>query len=367
MRGLALMLALAAGVAHAHRPSDAFLTLDVDGAQVRGQWEVALRDLAAIVPLDPDGDARITWGELRGAQAGIAAALVPALALRGDGRSCPLRVSRLQVNDRVDGRYAWIGLAADCPAPPAELALDYRLLFDVDPTHRGLLVLTGAGATHSAIFAPQSRSARLRLAEPSALRAFGDYLVEGARHIWIGADHVLFLLSLLLPSVLRRESGTWQGVERVAPAAWDVAAVVTAFTLAHSVTLSLSALDVLRLPSAWVECAIALSVLLAALNNLRPVVSRRRWAMAFAFGLVHGFGFASVLGELGLPDGARLLALVAFNLGVELGQLAIVAVAVPLAFALRGTAFYRRGVVAGGSLLIAAVAIGWLAQRGGEL
>ena len=119
--------------------------------------------------------------------------------------------------------------------------------------------------------------------------------------------------------------------------------VVTAFTVAHSITLSLAALGVISLPSRLVESAIAASVVLAALNNVCPVVYGGRWIIAFCFGLIHGFGFASVLTDLGLPQDSLLLALVAFNLGVELGQLAIVAVFLPIAYALRGRRASIRG------------------------
>jgi hypothetical protein len=116
-----------------------------------------------------------------------------------------------------------------------------------------------------------------------------------------------------------------------------------------------------------VESCIALSVVLAALNNILPVVHGRRWVVAFGFGLIHGFGFASVLADLGLPRDALLLALVGFNLGVETGQLAIIAVFLPVAFALRKTAFYRRFVLVGGSAAIAAVASLWLVERAFDL
>ena len=139
--------------------------------------------------------------------------------------------------------------------------------------------------------------------------------------------------------------------------------VVTAFTVAHSITLSLAALGVISLPSRLTESAIAASVVLAALNNVHPVVYGGRWIIAFAFGLIHGFGFASVLTDLGLPQGSLLLALVAFNLGVELGQLAIVAVFLPVAYALRDTRLYRLGILIGGSLLVAAIAAVWLIER----
>jgi hypothetical protein len=120
---------------------------------------------------------------------------------------------------------------------------------------------------------------------------------------------------------------------------------------------------VLRLPSRWVESAIAASVVLAALNNLWPLVDRRRWLAAFGFGLVHGLGFASVLADLGLPQGTLAVALVGFNLGVECGQLVIVALFLPLAYSLRASRFYRRTVMMGGSLAIAGIAGIWLAER----
>ena len=139
--------------------------------------------------------------------------------------------------------------------------------------------------------------------------------------------------------------------------------MVTAFTLAHSITLSLAALGVISLPSRLVESVIAASVVLAALNNLRGTIEGKRWIMAFGFGLIHGFGFASVLADLGLPQNALVLALVGFNVGVELGQLAIVAAFLPVAFLLRRTWFYRVGVLTGGSILVAVVASWWLVQR----
>lgn len=150
---------------------------------------------------------------------------------------------------------------------------------------------------------------------------------------------------------------------RLGGAVKEVVKVVTAFTLAHSITLSLAALQIISLPSRLVESAIAASVVVAALNNLRGTIEGRRWVMAFVFGLLHGFGFASVLADLGLPQNALVLALVGFNVGVEIGQLAIVAVFLPLAFWLRPTRFYRVGVLKVGSLLVAMLASWWLAQR----
>lgn len=365
-RGIAAVVMLAATpLAHAHRPSDAFLTFDVKERQVAGHLEIALRDLDVAAGLDGNKDSQLTWGEVRSARPRLEALLLGALKLGTDGAHCPLRVTDLRLNDRVDGRFAWFALDGRCERPPATLEIDYRFLFDLDPTHRGILVLNAGGTAHSAVLGPDDPPRRIGLAGLSAWSAFRDYFVNGVWHIWIGFDHILFLLALLLPSVLRFADGRWTPQPRLRPALWGVFGVVTAFTLAHSVTLSLAALGVLRLPGAQVESAIALSVMVAALNNVWPVVDRSRWAMAFVFGLIHGFGFASVLGELGLPTDMRLLSLVAFNAGVEAGQLAIVAVAVPFAFLLRGTGFYRSGVRIVGSLAVAALGLVWLLQRTG--
>jgi hypothetical protein len=192
---------------------------------------------------------------------------------------------------------------------------------------------------------------------------FLDYGREGVWHIWVGYDHILFLLSLLLPAALVLRGRRWEPAPELRGPTKDVVKIVTAFTVAHSITLSLATLGVVSLPSRWVESAIALSVVLAALNNVVPVFHGRRWTVAFCFGLIHGFGFASVLQDLGLPTGALALALVGFNLGVEVGQLTIVAVFLPLAFSLRRTRLYRQVIFTVGSSLIAAIAAVWLAER----
>ncbi len=362
---LGLLGALAAAPATAHKPSDSYLTLTLPqgGAAFDGQWDIALRDLDFAIGLDADGDANITWGELRQRHADIAAYALARLSVQADGQPCKVSVGEQLVDRHTDGAYTVLPLRVTCPAAPATLNLDYRLFADIDPQHRGLLRLQAAGATRTAVLGPQAPMKTFDLAQPSRWRQFLDYVVEGVWHIWIGFDHILFLLSLLLPAVLVWRKPRWLPVERFASAFWEVLKVVTAFTLAHSITLSLATLGVIGLPSRWVESAIAASVLLAALNNVWPLFQGRRWMVAFGFGLIHGFGFASVLTDLGLPQGALALALVGFNLGVEAGQLTIVVLFLPLAYGLRRTWLYQRLVMVGGSLLIALLAASWLAER----
>ena len=361
--GLVLLLSLPV---MAHKASDSYLVLDVKGSEVSGQWDIALRDIDFALGLDRDGSGEITWGELRARHADIAAWALGRLSLQRGG-ACTLQVADHLVDSHTDGAYAVLQLAGNCPAASGDLTLHYRLLFELDALHRGLLRLSLDGRPQTAVYSPQRAEQVLVAGEASRLAQFGQYLVEGIWHIWIGFDHILFLLSLLLPAVLVHEAGRWRGVARFGEALREVLWVVTAFTIAHSITLSLAALGLVSLPSRLVESAIAASVVLAAANNLKPLVEHRRWMVAFGFGLIHGFGFASVLTELGLPQETLVLSLLGFNLGVETGQLAIVAVFLPLAYYLRATGFYRRAVFAGGSLITLAIAMIWLVERAFDL
>ncbi|MCB1770705.1 MAG: HupE/UreJ family protein, partial [Candidatus Competibacteraceae bacterium] len=172
------------------------------------------------------------------------------------------------------------------------------------------------------------------------------------------------LLALLLPAVLWRENGRWRPAAALRTVLLETVAIVTAFTVAHSLTLTLAVLGVVNLPSRWVETMIAFTIVLAALNNLFPLVTTRRWSLAFGLGLIHGFGFASALRDLGLPSDALALALAGFNLGVETGQLAIVALMLPLAYALRQTWLYQRLTLPVGSATVALLALVWCLERG---
>ena len=364
MKFLLLISLLVCTPALAHKPSDSYLTLRVEGAAVRGLWDIALRDLEFAIGLDADGNGEITWGELRAKRSEIEAYAFARLNVFSDQQACRLATKDFLVDEHSDGAYAVMRFDADCGAnPPASLEVAYSLFFDLDPTHRGLLRFERGGASQTAVLSPERPRLAFKAGESSALAQFFDYFREGVWHIWIGFDHILFLLSLLLPSVLLLRNKKWKAAERFSDTFWDVLKVVTSFTLAHSITLSLAALSVISLPSRLVESTIALSVVLAALNNLWPVVAERRWAVAFAFGLIHGFGFASVLADLGLPQDTLLLALVGFNVGVEAGQLAIVSTFLPLAYTLRGTWFYRTMIFSAGSTAIAAVAMVWLVER----
>ena len=366
--------------ASAHKASDSFLALQTKGAKISGRWDIALRDLDLVLELDRDGDNVISWGEVRTRQADIDAYARAGLELKTGQSVCPWEVTDHLIDNHTDGAYVVLKLAAVCPSAVAALTVNYKLLFEVDAQHRGLLKLEtlpaeGAAHTMSAVFPVENATQTFNVSAngetPILAKAaqLGTYVADGIKHIAIGFDHILFLVALLLPAVLVRTKDDRTGVARWMPVAdmhtafITVLKIVTAFTIAHSTTLSLAALDVVRLPSRLVESLIAVSVLATALDNLWPFLPRKRWLVAFSFGLIHGFGFASVLADLNLPNSSLLLSLLGFNIGVEVGQLALVAILIPLAYFTRTTRAYPRVALQAGSVAIAAVSLGWLLER----
>jgi hypothetical protein len=366
---LAVLLTAWGTAASAHKLSDSYLTLTVPvyGGLLAGQWDIALRDLDFVLGLDANRDGAITWGELKAARTRIADYAFTRLTLEaighGERHTCPTQLTGLLVDEHVDGHYAVLRFSADCGPQPTELTVRYRLLFEVDPTHRGLLQVIGAGREQAAVLSRAAPRVSLNVSSPGRWQQLAAFVSEGVWHILKGYDHVLFLLTLLFPAVVRYGSRGWEPRTSLRDAAFEVLQVVTAFTLAHSLTLSLAVLGLVHLPARWVESAIALTVLLGALNNLRPVIVRRRWAVAFAFGLVHGLGFASVLADLGLHRANLVLSLLGFNAGVEMGQMLIVLAVLPLAFLLRDTTLYRRTFMPAGSAAIVLLAGYWLVVR----
>jgi len=196
---------------------------------------------------------------------------------------------------------------------PNDGALHYRpsLFRDVDPSAQHLVSLNIEGTTQE--FALDRNTPELALSQqaPSNFQVARHFLAAGVEHIFLGYDHIAFLIAIIL----------WSS------RLWPVVKAVTAFTIAHSITLSLAALDVVRLPSMFVEPAIAASIVFVAVENFTTREPAERWRETFVFGLLHGFGFASALQELGLPKDKLITALAAFNGGVEIGQVVIVTAA----------------------------------------
>ena len=355
----------------AHASSNSYLTLSMPAQQLTLRADLHWRDLDLIFDLDADRDGQVTWAETVDRSAELNAWLVQGISLSASRQDCTLGQADLKASQHADGLYlsaVWVpicpGMAASANQTP--LVLRYGLIFDQDNLHRGLLKVDFPDYQSSALLSPERPEAQISALDSHPFRVFGRYVVEGVWHIWIGIDHIVFLLSLLVLAPLqssRHRVVHWQAANQLRPVVLDVLAVVTAFTIAHSITLGLTITGWLTPPADLVEPAIALSVVLAALNNLLGLSALKRWRLAFVFGLVHGFGFASVLLDLGLPARSLLAALGGFNVGVELGQLAIVGLFLPLAWGLRRTLFYRWVVVAGGSMAIVVLGLYWTLQR----
>ncbi len=352
-------LLLWASSAWAHQSSEAYLSFRVDGAQVERRLDIALRDLDRDLALDANGDGNLSWGEVRTRWPDIERLAAAGTSFKADGATCQsLDRPTPQLDEHSDGTHAVLVSHWRCPAEVRELEIDYRLFAATDAGHRGLARIVGA-AGEPTVLTPGAGPQRLGVDS----RGFGGFVIEGMGHIASGLDHVLFLVTLLLVAVWRRDGKGWAPRASARSAFTETLRLVTAFTLAHSVTLGLAASGIIDPPTRWVESLIALTVLLAALDNIRPFVPGPRWSMVAVFGLVHGVGFAGPLKDLGLRGSELVLPLLGFNLGVELGQLTVVALLLPLALALRSATAYRRWIVPGGSSVIAALATLWLAER----
>lgn len=350
---LFVTLCLMSAPVFAHRGSTKLILAERTAAGARLEVELERVDVAVELGLEESASVEAVLAR----RDAIRAWLARGITLRSGGGECDLEAGAPAHRVR-DGDRVVVILEASCPSPVDEVQLRDETIFDTDPQHEAFVRVRWGDEGDAHVL----RAGRQELAlgaPPSTLGLVGRFLVEGMSHLVTGYDHLLFLLSLVLTA------GGLAVREGIRKAARDVAWIVTAFTLGHSVTLIAAALGWVVLPAKWVEVAIALSiVIVAGLNIARP---RTRLAMpwlAFGFGLVHGFGFSGVLAELGLPASARVLSLVAFNVGIELAQLVFVAAFLwPLARLARHEGAYERWIVRGGSALIALVATYWVIER----
>ncbi len=356
-RLLCLLLACLPGAAIAQEgPRPTHLGLVVSEEALTGEWRVLLSELAAL-KLDEDGNGEATWPEVEHRQQDIENYLSENLSVVANGGLAGLRFEHLLYGMQV--------------GEPAVLA---QLHFDAQPDLNALSVDLGRfageveiqwadGGRHKREVDAGAGPQEFTLASASR-GGFFEFIWQGIWHIWTGFDHILFLLVLLLPAVFRRTPEGREVVPHFSTAVSQVLIIVSAFTVAHSITLTCAAMGWVVLPARLVESAIAASVVLAALSNFLPRAAGGRGAwLAASFGLLHGFGFANALGEIA-PGAENIgISLLAFNIGVELGQLAIVGVFLPVAFLFRGTKFYRFGALYGGSAAAGLVALRWFLQR----
>ena len=354
-------LFLSCSTALAHQSSTAYLSIQqpVQGP-IQVEYRLAIRDLALVTPLDSNADLHISWGEVKAQQHTLYQLLAHDMQWSAQQHPCQMQQQQSVALDQIAGMaYLVAAFTIDCSGMLPDL-LDYRLLTTIDSGHRLIISMQQAGEpARSWMMAPGQSLLR----QDSLQHTFVSYVQEGIHHILTGYDHLLFLLCLLLPAVYRRKQGQWLPVAHAGTAIKQTLYIATAFTLAHSITLSLAALNIVSIPTCLIESVIAFSIALAALNNLIPFLDKRQVMIAFLFGLVHGFGFANALSSLPLETSARVMALFSFNVGIELGQLACILVFMPLALILRRKKFYRIWLLQGGSVIAGILALLWMVQR----
>ncbi|MGH1486731.1 MAG: HupE/UreJ family protein [Cellvibrionaceae bacterium] len=367
IRIIALFLLIGINQVQAHTASDSFLTIKNIEDKLLLQWDIALRDLDFVLGLDTNRDSQLSGAEIKTKASEITAHALGNIAITNNQQLCELKLESIHIIERDQQQYFSINSQGNC-RPEHSITIDYRLFSDIDPTHRGLINYQSADKEINIITTQKNPTVTINtntltnntLAEKA--KVISSFIIEGIWHIWIGIDHIIFLLTLLLPAVALTQ-GKKQALKNGKQAFFAVIKLVTCFTVAHSITLSLATLNIVILPSRWVEVVIAASIIVVALNNIKPLFNHARLWFAFVFGLIHGFGFANVLLDLELQAATLALSLFSFNIGVELGQIAIILIAFPLLYALSYWARYRYFFIPTMSSAFAAIAILWVVER----
>lgn len=311
--GLLLLAAAGAPPAAAHDPNLVSTLLGIgDGRQFTAELRLKGSDLDRIAGTrihDLQAD-RARPDALAASEAAVRDYLLRHAVLRGaGGEACPGTVGRMSAEaDHVTALLSW-----DCSGVKGEIVYSSDVLTAVEPAARQIVILGAAADAPQAVLTAERTEVSVTGPPPSLPDVILEYTYSGIEHIFIGYDHIAFIIGVLL----------W------ASRVWPVIKVATSFTVAHSITLSLAVLGVVDIPGEIIEPLIAASIVFVAVENFVSRDMERRWKYTFVIGLIHGFGFAGVLREFGLPDGALATALVAFNLGVEIGQVAIIAVFLP--------------------------------------
>ena len=352
----------------AHQVSTSYINLDIKGNdKIEGSIQIRFFDLNEALKIDDNNDGELTWLEFNNKRLEVIDFLrsnfsISSANTLNEQQECNLLFNGdFKVEQHYNEGYAVVSYSVGCPNASA-LIIAYTAFFNINSDHKALLSVNSNKNSVTRVISSTNQVISVNAEESQWLLTMTDYLIQGVIHIWKGTDHILFLLALLLPCVLYRKSNVWLPVEKLKPALKQTLWIITAFTVAHSITLTLTALNLITLPSRWVEFIIALSVLFAALNNIKPIVVKLG-LITFVFGLLHGMGFAGVLGELGLAENQQLLSILAFNIGVEIGQFIILIIIFPLLWYLRQYVWYRNRIMPIGSLLIAIMAIIWCVER----
>ncbi|MEO8016402.1 MAG: HupE/UreJ family protein [Pseudomonadota bacterium] len=349
--------------AFAHSTSTSFLIFNVPQRDepVALRWDLSLQDMVWNVFIDADYDGKVTWKELQDARPALTTAVLGQISVRRGQAACAMQLHDFALAERAEQNFLSVSLNAECTTKGL-LRVGGTLFMGGDASQR-VLLSAKRGADQLTGVLSSADPVWIEPVQISAWGSFGRFVGEGVWHVLIGYDHIAFVLLLLLPSVMRPVNGKWQGATGWRQVTRDIVTIITAFTVAHSITLALAVTGTVKLPIQSIEVAIAASIAVAGGLNLLPHLSRLRLPLAFGFGFVHGFGFANALSEIDASGTSLLPLLAGFNIGVELAQLSIVAVVLPLIYSMRATRWYAGGVLPLGSCALGAAGVVWIFQR----
>ena len=380
---LALGLAVIAGgfwssaePASAHSGLSTYLYLDITDTTLGGRIEMPVPDLRTVFGFTLDGPDDVILDELAQGEAQIDAYLEEHFEIGADGvrYDKEFETPDLFYSNAAEesDNYIVVEFAVDVPTPEVVRRLDITFdpFFDEVPGRDALLLIGNdwkGGVIENErewllAFTGGERTHTVDLGNTGWFKTFREAITLGVNHIRTGPDHILFILVLVLPSVLVFTK-RWKPAKSFRSALWRVSKVVTMFTVAHTITFSLAGLEVLPLPpTKVVEAIIAISIAVAALHNLKPIAVNREWLIAFCFGLFHGMGFASLVEGLDIDRSTQLIALAGRNVGIEIGQTAVVLLMFPALFLLRRTRYFRPFFVVS-SIGLAVISLGWMIER----
>lgn len=369
-----LILLLPALAAFAHSGEESYVYLDLYDNTVEGRVEYPVADIGEILAIEIPED-------VSGASTAVEANLDVLqnyagehLEITDDERDWALDFNTFDILETAFGTYVVLHfdvVDVFSDGPPRTFTVTYDGIMESKPERSALLIIGtdwGSGtfnneANSLLTFTPESTTQQVQLDDPSWFAGFSGVVGLGVEHIEIGSDHILFIIALVLPAVLIFGAAKgWEPASSFGSSLWRVIKIATSFTIAHTITLTLGGLGIVEISPRIVEPLIAISIVLAALHNLRPVFFNREWMIAFGFGLFHGFGFASLLSGLGLDRANRAVSLLGFNLGIELGQVAIIVMVFPVLFLLRRTRPYLT-LMKVGSVALILIASAWFVDR----
>jgi hypothetical protein len=368
---LIVLVVFSSKTLYAHSLGQSYIFIKKYDNYLSGRFEITLSDLnKALKPSSTGGP--ITETNLKDRINEVYDYYIKNVRFYDGNRSLPIRFTGSNTGRTKIGTYALLNFnIIENSAGPDAVDIDYSIMFDTDPDHLALLVIerfwkAGIYSNESRVsltFSPENRRQQLSFTDYSMFKGFVGVVKLGIKHIWNGVDHVLFLIAIILPSAMLRQKNHWEPVTDFRSAIMYVIKIVTLFTIAHSVTLSIAALGIFNLPASVVEPIIAASIAVAAIDIIFPIFKRKIGWVVFIFGLFHGFGFASVLTKLGVLGEHMALSLFGFNLGVEIGQVVVIGIIFPVIYFFRRYAFYPKIIMRYGAVTMILVASYWFFER----